>query len=199
MKHRKLFSILAAAALVVTLSVPAFAAEYKGPADACAGVTGQLAETIQSERQGGKTYGQIASDYGKLPEFKAAMLEIKEDVLNEMVGAGRIAREQADKVLEAVKERQAVCDGSGSGGQGLGLGLGQGQGNGQRLGNGQGSGGGQGLGNGQGAGNGQGLGNGLGMGNGQGLGNGQGAGNGRGSGNGQGRGNGMRLRDGSCS
>jgi len=140
MKHRKLFSLLAAAALVAAMSVPAFAAQYTGPADACAGVTGQPEEIIQSKRQSGKTYGQIASDYGKLPEFKAAMLEIKEDVLDGMVNAGRITQEQASKAIKAVKERQAACDGTGSNGQGLGLGLGadngQGAGNGQGGGNG---------------------------------------------------------------
>lgn len=144
MKRKKILSLLTAAALMTAMSVPAFAAEYAGPADACAGVTGLPAETIQNERQSGKTYGQIASDYGKLPEFKTAMWEIKEDAINEMVNAGYITQEQADRALNAVKERQTLCDGLGNGGLKLGLGTG----NGQDTGNGQGTGNGRGAGNG---------------------------------------------------
>mgnify|MGYP003623413978 CR=1 FL=1 len=135
---KKLFSILLVVLLTTAMSVSAFAATYSTPADACAGVTGKTLEQVITLRQGGKTYGAIAADAGKLEEFKDAVLEIKEDRLKKLVQDGTITQAEADEILEIIKERQAVCDGTGNGGSGLGLGLGGGRGRTQGTGRGNG-------------------------------------------------------------
>lgn len=127
---KKLLSTLLVVLLTAAMSVSAFAATYSTPADACADVTGKTLEQVIALRQDGKTYGTIASEAGKLEEFKDAVYEIKEDRLKELVKNGTITQAEADEVLAIIKERQAVCDGSGNGGGGLGLGIGGGYGNG---------------------------------------------------------------------
>lgn len=131
---RKLFSALAAIALVTAISVSAYAATYSTPAEAAAGVTGKTQEQIATLRQSGKTYGTIAADAGKLEAFKTAVLEIKNDRLKELVKDGRITQAKADELLKAIKARQTACTGTGNGGSGLGLGIGGGFGNGQGIG-----------------------------------------------------------------
>lgn len=185
---------LVVGALVVT-SVGSFAAsDYKTPAEAVAGLTGKTVESIVQERvETGKTYGTIANDAGKLEEFKAENLKIKEDNLNAQVQAGTRTQESADAILERLKANQAVCDGTGSAGIGQGMGAGFGS-----NGTGNGAGNGAGTGSQDGTGTGQNLQDGSGnpTGGGQGM---MGSGKGQGSG-GQGGGGvgGMGLRDGSC-
>lgn len=86
----------------------------------------------------------------KTAEWKAARLERMQERLNTLVAAGKMTREQANTMLEAMKQRQAdcdgtncvnggVCDGTGAGagfgggrdnkgegrGQGMGMGMGR--------------------------------------------------------------------------
>ena len=158
-------SLLIVSVMVVIMAattITGFAAsKYGSLTEAVVGITGKTTESVMEERASGKTYGTIAKEAGKLEGFKKESLEIKKDKLNAKVQSGTITKEQADKVIATITERQANCDGEG---QGLGQGLGLGQGNGK----------GQGLGLGQGNGKGQGLGNGLGQGNGTGVCNGTG-------------------------
>ena len=114
------------------------------------------------------TFGEIAKENGVLDQFKKVNLEQKEEILNEKVNQGIITKEEAENILNQIRENQENCDGSGSNSQNLGLGLGLGNGNG----------------------------NGSGNGSGRGNGSGNGAGNG-GQGQGKGIG-GMKLQDGSC-
>lgn len=78
----------------------------------------------------GKTFGAIAAEAGKLEEFKQKILEAREQILSEDVEKGVITQEEADDIIEAVKERQALCDGTGygygcgRGGYGYGCGYG---------------------------------------------------------------------------
>lgn len=91
------------------------AAQYRTPAEAAAGITGRTLESVIAERtDAGKTYGTIASEAGKLNEFKAEILEIKKDKLAAQVAAGTITQERADAILAAIEENQAACDGTGS-------------------------------------------------------------------------------------
>lgn len=137
----------------------AYAASALTPAEIAANLTGKSVTELQQQRQAGKTYGAIASEAGKLDEFKTQMIEQKKLILDERVAAGKLTQEQADTIYKNLQDNQANCDGSGNGnariGQKGGAGFGQGQGSGMRLGNGTGNG--QGLGNG--TGNGQGMGN----------------------------------------
>ncbi len=167
MTNFKKIAVLGAVVLAVgATSVTAFAASnFKTPAEITSDVTGRTIEEVTQEKfEKGTTYGTIAKDSEKLDEFKSEMLENKIAILNERVAEGSMTQEQADEIILALEENQAVCDGSGSArtGQQFGAGFGGMMGNGSRNGNGQGQGQGRGLGNGQGMGRGQG-GNGLGM------------------------------------
>ncbi len=128
----------------------AMAADYQTPASIVASLIGKtVTDVIQERFNTGKTYGTIAAEAGKLEEFKNEMLDNKEKILNDKVENNLISQEQADEILDTIKERQAVCDGTGFG-QGNGTGNGSGRRNG--VGRGQGSGFGNGVGRGQGAG-----------------------------------------------
>lgn len=151
MTNLKKYVVLGAVVLVMgATTLTAFAASnYSTPAEATAGLTGKTVEDIITEKnETGKTYGEIASEAGKLEEFKDEMLDVKKQILDEKVAAGIITQEEADEIIAAIEENQLNCDGTGSGriGQGMGAGFGgmMGQGNG----NGQGRGNGRGLGNG---------------------------------------------------
>ena len=127
MKNMKKKLTAAAAVLTVgLLGVTAFAtSEYKTPAEVAAGVTGRTVESVTEERaETGKTYGTIASEDGKLAEFKDGVLELRKDQLSDRVADGSMTQAQADEVLAAIEENQAVCDGTGSAGVGRGFGLG---------------------------------------------------------------------------
>lgn len=150
------------------------AADYQTPASIVASLIGRtVTDVIQERFSTGKTYGTIAAEAGKLDEFKDEMLDNKEEILNDKVENNLISQEEANNILNAIQERQAVCDGTGFGND-------------------------AGIGNGTGLGNGAGIGNGTGLGNGAGRGNGAGLGSGAGRGNGAGRENGAGLRNGSC-
>lgn len=131
--------VIVAGALTVAIaamSVTVYAAaNYATPAEAVAGLTGRTVDSVVAERQEtGKTYGQIASEAGKLDEFKAETLEMKRDYLNELVAAGKMTQEEADAILAEIEANQAICDGTGNGiGAGAGMRIGSrgaGQGNG---------------------------------------------------------------------
>ena len=128
MKNLKgLKKILTGGIAVLTLTTAVLVAPaYGTPAEAAAGVTGRTLEEIAEERLSGKPYGLIAAESGMLEGFQAAMLEIREAALAARVESGALAQEEADAVLEAIRQRQAVCDGTGAGGCGLGAGRGRG-------------------------------------------------------------------------
>lgn len=133
--RKAMAAITFAAALSVT-SITAFAAAYGSPAEAAAGLTGKSLETVLSEHWDGKTYGSMAEEEGKLEEFQAAVYELHEERLKQDVADGKLTQEEADEILETLKERQETCDGTGNGGAGLGRGrgIGRGQGGGRGMG-----------------------------------------------------------------
>lgn len=136
-------------ALVVAMgatSVTAFASsKYNTPAEVVAGLTGKTVESVTAEKkETGKTYGTIANEGGKLTEFKAEILEMKKDVIEEKVAAGTMTQDEATEIITEIEENQVNCDGTRSGrtGEKKGLGFGRmmGQGKGQRgSGNGEGN------------------------------------------------------------
>ncbi len=151
----KLKKVLAIGTMVLTIgatSITAFAAsQYNTPAEALAGLTGKTVESVRAERsETGKTYGTIASENGKLEEFKAEMLQIKKDALAKRVEDGIMTQEKADEIIAAIEENQANCDGTRPAKMGQKMGAGFGGMNGKGQGKGQGRGrGGCGLGFGQ--------------------------------------------------
>lgn len=146
---KKTFAIAAMALAISAASFTAFAAsQYKTPAEAVVGITGQTVDSAIAQRQEtGKTYGTIAAEAGKLDEYKSEIIEIKKDNLAAQVAAGRITQEQADAIIKAIEEKQANCDGTGSAKIGRSMGARFGS-NGTGLGNG-GAGRGTGMGRGQ--------------------------------------------------
>lgn len=140
-------------------STPIFASnQFDAKAEAIAKLTNKTVETIIEQKINlDMTFGEIAKENGVLDQFKKANLEQKEAILNEKVEQGILTKEQAENILNKIKENQATCDGSGSNSQNLGLGLGLGNGNGSGNGSGRGNGSGNGAGNG-----GQGKGKGIG-------------------------------------
>ncbi len=113
---KRVFAVGTMVLAIGATSVTAFAASaYKTPAEAAAGITGRTVESVIAERvETGKTYGTIASEAGKLDEFKAEVLEMKNDNLNAQVAAGTITQEKADAIIKAIEDNQAVCDGTGT-------------------------------------------------------------------------------------
>lgn len=136
MKNAKRFVVVGIAVLVLLVgTVAAFAAsQYATPAEAVAGLTGRDLQSVIDERvQTGKTYGSMATEAGVLEQFRAEMREMKKDIVEARVAAGKMTREQADAIIAKITANQAVCDGSGTGcGDGpLGAGFGNGSGLGQ--------------------------------------------------------------------
>lgn len=148
-KTKKIITLVLVALLIGAISLTAFAeTQYKTPSEIVAAITGRTLESVVEEKEeSNKTYGKIASEAGKLDEFKQGMLEIKKAKIAELVANGKITQEEADEIIKTIEEQQANCDADGSAkiGQKLGLklgfkgaGLGNGMGRGQGLGKGMG-------------------------------------------------------------
>lgn len=138
---KKLSAVLVAILVLGTASV-AFAATYKTPAEITAGITGKTVEDLNKEKAAGKSYGTIASEAGKLDEFKTQMLEQKKAVLDQRVKDGKLTQAQADEIYNLIKTNQATCDGTGNAaiGKKYGVGFGNGAGKGMGMGKGMGRG-----------------------------------------------------------
>ena len=125
---------------ILSIGVATFAATALSPAEIASKLTGKDLAVVQQERTAGKTYGTIAKDADKLEEFKDEMLKNREAAIKERVANGQMTQEDADKLLEAMKERMATCDGTGMAAGGLGQKFGAAFGQGGGRGNGQGAG-----------------------------------------------------------
>lgn len=140
MKNIKRILAVTVSVFIIGAAGMAYAADIKTPADIAAAVTGKSATDISKERAEGKTYGAIASEAGKLDDFKAQMLDQKKAVLDQRVKDGEITQAQADDIYNAIINNQANCNADGSSrmgrkyGMGLGRGCGNGSGRGQGLG-----------------------------------------------------------------
>lgn len=82
MKNIKPFLAACAAFTILAATSVTAAAEYKTPAEAAAGLTGQTVEEIIIERlETGKSFGAIADAAGKLEEFQETVLSTEYPVL----------------------------------------------------------------------------------------------------------------------
>ncbi|MBU3190832.1 hypothetical protein K9O30_16370 [Clostridium bowmanii] len=145
MKNIKKVVLSIAVVSVLSTSVVFGVVATKSPADITAGLTGKTVEEVAKERTSGKTYGTIASEAGKLDEFKAESLKQKKVILDQRVKDGNLTQAEADKIYNDIKTNQLTCDGAGSVGIGKmnGTGFGKGQGRGKGMGRGMGQGSGQ--------------------------------------------------------
>lgn len=124
MKIKK--TILTVTLLVGVLAFSGLAyADVLTPVQKLSELTGKPVETLYAQR-GSSTFGAVAADEGYLEEFQAGMLETKRELLAKRVEDGRLTQEQADAILEAMLERQAICDGTGYQGESPGYGMGVG-------------------------------------------------------------------------
>lgn len=144
---KKLIAVIAAAGVLGTAGV-AYAATVKTPAEIAAALTGKTVEDVNADRAAGETYGAIASEAGKLDEFKSQILEQKKAVLDQRVKDGTLTQQRADEIYTAIKDNQVTCDGTGNAqiGKKYGAGFGSGAGKGQGAGRGMGRGAGMGFG-----------------------------------------------------
>jgi len=147
MKNIKKIILSMAVVSVLSTSVVFGVVATKSQADITADVTGKTVSEVSKERASGKTYGAIASEAGKLDEFKEESLLQKKEVLDQRVNDGKLTKAEADKIYNDIVANQETCDGTGSArigkmnGGGFGLGRGQGMGKGSGQGNGAGCGG----------------------------------------------------------
>ena len=125
---KKLAIAAVSVAALGAMTITAFAAPaYATPAEAAAALTGKSVEEVTAKHNEDHiAYGKIASDAGKLTEFKTAMLDIKKEALDKKVADGTITQARADEILAAMKENQAACDGTGANKTGACYGLGLG-------------------------------------------------------------------------
>lgn len=115
---KKILTVCTVSLILVAASATAFASpSYKTPAEVVAGITGRPVESvIEEKKEQNKSYGTIASEAGKLDEFKEEMLEVKKENLAAKVEEGVITQEQADAATQKLEQNQAVCDGTGNAG-----------------------------------------------------------------------------------
>jgi hypothetical protein len=119
--------------------------------DVVATLSGKSTEDIQTARQAGQTFTQIATDNGVDTQAVVAdAMKVRTQLLDAKVADGTITQAQADTALAAMQTKvteqlQSVNTDCGNG-TGCGMGGGQGQGCGMGGGQGRGMGGGQGLG-----------------------------------------------------
>jgi len=150
MKNIKKIVLSLAVVSVLSTGVVFGAVAIKTPEVITSGLTGKTVEAVAAERASGKTYGTIASEAGKLDEFKTETLVQKKAVLDQRVKDGNLTKDAADEIYNSIVTSQETCDGTGSAGigkmNGGGLGQGRGQGIGKGTGRGQGNGAGYGAG-----------------------------------------------------
>lgn len=145
---KKVIAISLLAVLLIATSLTTFAASYDSPADILSALTNRSVENLVQERTTTqKTYGELAIAAGVSEQFRAEMLKMKEERLQERVANKTMTQEQADAIMAQIKERQATCDGTcdepqrlmqqqGAGGAQAGLGNGAGNGGGMGFGGG---------------------------------------------------------------
>jgi hypothetical protein len=140
MKNIKKIVLSIAMVSVLSSSVVFGVVAAKTPAEITSRITGKTVEEVTKERATGKTYGTIASEAGKLEEFKAESLLQKKAILDQRVKDGTLTQAKADEIYNSIKTNQTTCDGTGNAGIGKMNGVGFGQGNGQGRGQGMGKG-----------------------------------------------------------
>jgi hypothetical protein len=113
-KSKKLFFVLTVL-LITAISATVYAASaYSSPAEATADLTGMTLDEVKALRlETGDSYCEIAEEAGKLDEFKAAVLEIKKDSIEDRVANGTLTQERATEMILKIEQDQINCDGTG--------------------------------------------------------------------------------------
>ncbi len=125
-----------AALLMASVAMPASAhcghENHCASIAAAASVLGQTGLSALNQSQtSSRCLGAIMAQIGKLEEFKAERLRLKEEQLQSQIEAGVRTQEEADQILDRMEARQSACDGTGNGyGNGMYDGTGNGYGHG---------------------------------------------------------------------
>lgn len=114
----------------ITLAAPRHNAQN---AEVLANLTGKTVEELVQERyNSGKTYGQLAEEYGVYDKFRAETLNNKKSILDQRVKDGTLSQKDADTIYNRMKENQENNTGymgpGSCGAYGMGLGMGRGRG-----------------------------------------------------------------------
>ena len=98
------------AAMITFSSMSAMAATNFNNSSTCSSpvcalsqVTGKTQDDIHGAQNNGKSNEQIASEAGKLTQYRQQMLDFKKEILAKLVNTGAITQKQADAVLAALK------------------------------------------------------------------------------------------------
>ncbi|MGL5151411.1 MAG: hypothetical protein ACRC7N_12660 [Clostridium sp.] len=112
-KNIKKIGFLSLVLIVCFNFVMANAKEVKHPADILSQLTGKSIEEIKSEHNKGKSYGEIAKNYGVLDKFKDVKLSNRKERIDKLVIDGKISKEEAQQMYDQYKEYIEKWDGSG--------------------------------------------------------------------------------------
>lgn len=145
MRKNKILIIGLVLIMVLAATVTAFAFTGGRPVEILAGLTGKNTDDLaQARYESGKTYGQLAYEESEevWEEFRDEMLENRKAIFKERVAEGYLTQEEADEILENIKEMQDFCLDNGGGygmmrnrsANGFGFGMGRGFGNGNGMG-----------------------------------------------------------------
>jgi len=105
---KKSVLILAVAVMVFGTMSVAFADASWGPLAILEDLSGKDSAEIYAMREEGETLGDVAKDLGVYDDFSAAALAQKKAMIEEMLEAGEISEEEADRLLTAFES----CDGT---------------------------------------------------------------------------------------
>lgn len=122
---KTLIALLVGILILGTMAL-SFADSVFSPAKIFGDLIGKTEEEAYDIRlESGKSFGQLAEDYGVYEEFAASALEAKKAYIESLVEKGELTREEADRILENIEN----CDGTGRGlnrgtfGSGFGRGM----------------------------------------------------------------------------
>lgn len=100
--------------LLLSISIKGMATvEYKHPAQTLSELSGKTVREIKEEHNLGKSYGEIAKSYGVLDKFKLAKLNARKEKIEGLVRAGKISKEEGQKMYDDFKAYLDKWDGSG--------------------------------------------------------------------------------------
>lgn len=119
---KKVIIAAVTAGLILVGTGTALAATNQSPAEIYAGLKGITVDQAYTERDTGKSFGQLAAEADVLDEFQEQMLKNRKSAIQERVTAGTLTQEEADALILRIEENAANCNGTGTG---VGMGFGR--------------------------------------------------------------------------
>lgn len=85
------------------------------PVTVLSNLTGKSADILAERKMNtGKSFGQIASEEGKLIEFRHEMFKMKKNLVLKQAEAGAISEKEARDIIADIERCKVCCDGKGS-------------------------------------------------------------------------------------